>query len=158
MRGERDRRIANLALQHPERGIRGERQRAGQQAIEEHTDRIEIRASIDFLAEDLLGRHVRRRAHQAEVHGLLLGAEDPGDSEVHDLDRAFVGHHDVGRLDVTVDDAGAMRMLERRQDQIDDVGRSFGRDRADRSDSLSSDSPRTNSITIRRSPSARNNS
>ena len=39
---------------------------------------------------------------------------------------AVVGHHDVGRLDVAVDDAGAMRVLERGQDLIDDVGRALG--------------------------------
>ena len=114
MRAEWNRRIANLTLQHAERCVRGKRERTGQESIEEHSDGIEIRTSIDFFTEDLLGRHVRRRAHQAEVNGLLFGAEDPGDAEVHDFDRAFVGHHDVGRLDVAVDDAAPMRVLERR--------------------------------------------
>jgi hypothetical protein len=131
MSAERDRCIANLALQHSERSVGGERQRAGQQTIEEHTNGVEIRSSIDFLPQDLLGRHVGRCAHQPEVDRLLFGTKDSGDSEVHDLDRPLVGDHDIGGLDVTVHDACSVRMLESREDQVDDVGGALGRQRAE---------------------------
>lgn len=36
-----------------------------------------------------------------------------GDAEVHDLDHALLGNHDVAGLDVAVDDAHAVRVFER---------------------------------------------
>ena len=51
------------------------------------------------------------------------------DAEVHDLD-ALLGEHDVRGLQVAVDDAGAMRMFERREDLIDDVDGAIERQRS----------------------------
>ena len=48
-----------------------------------------------------------------------------GDAEVHDLDVAVAGDHDVGRLDVAVDDAAAVAVVQRAQDAVDQLGRAL---------------------------------
>ncbi len=50
-----------------------------------------------------------RHRHAGVAHGA-------GDAEVHDLDLAGAGQHDVGRLDVAVDDAGPVAVLQRLED------------------------------------------
>ena len=43
----------------------------------------------------------------------MLGPEHAGDAEVHHLDGAAVGNHQIGGLEIAMHDAAAMRVTER---------------------------------------------
>ncbi len=68
---------------------------------------------IDRAPERLLRGHVVRRARDAVLlRGLGLGAAPGRYAEVADLDDAILRDHEVVGLDVAVDDAVALRVLE----------------------------------------------
>ena len=92
-------------------GIAGKRLPPAEQLVKDDADGKDVGAMIRALAADLLGRHVVHRAHQHVTAG-ELGRQQPGEPEVEDLHRAAVGDVDVCRLDVAVDDAARMRVLE----------------------------------------------
>ena len=69
-----------------------------------------------MAAAGLLGRDVVHRADRLVGHGLGLGLREARDAEVHHLDAAVLQQHDVLRLDVAVDDAALVRVLQRLQD------------------------------------------
>jgi hypothetical protein len=68
----------------------------------------------------VLGRHVGGRADQVAGLG-ELGRLDARDAEIGDLDGAFARHHDVGGLDVAMDHALRVRILQRGEDLQQDV-------------------------------------
>ena len=119
-------RIARLGVEDlvDERGDRvaRKRARARQQLVEHDAEREEVRAPVELLALDLLGRHVRRAAdHVARARQLGgRGLGELADPEVGDLDPAVLRHEDVGRLDVAVQHAALVRVPERFGDLADD--------------------------------------
>ena len=89
-----------------------ERRLAGQHLVGHDRERVHVGAAGHGLARDLLRRHVRRRAQDLAGGGHHRGL-DAGHAEVHQL-RLPVGlDHDVGGLDVAVDDAGAVSGVHR---------------------------------------------
>ncbi len=52
----------------------------------------------------------------------MLGAANPRNPEVHDFRGATLRHHDVGRFEVSVDDAGRVRMA----DGVEHLGQQVG--------------------------------
>ena len=86
---------------------------AGQHFVEDDAERVDVGALVDLLAEDLLGRHVLRRADDVAGLGELrvAFALRGGDAEVHDLEQAFLVDQHVRGLEVAMHDArpGARR-------------------------------------------------
>jgi hypothetical protein len=112
-----------------------ERVPAAQHLVEDDAEREDVRARVEGPAPQLLRRHVgrsaggqafarggggRRHGQGGAVRGRVgVGpGEILGQSEVHDLGVALGGHHDVGGLDVAVDDA----LLVGRPQGLDDLG------------------------------------
>src|SRR5690606_11348164 len=101
-----------------DRGVAHERRADGQQLVEQAAGGVEVGAGVDLFAFGLFGGEVLGGAD----HGRRLGhrhagvAHGAGDAEVHDLDLAVAGQHDVGRLDVAVHDARAVRVLQGLED------------------------------------------
>jgi len=93
-------------------------QLAREHLIEDHAQRIDVRALVHILRMlQLFGRHVVGRAHgvAAGSEGKLFPglAHQLGDAEVRDLHPAARVEQDILRLDVAVQDAFVMGELER---------------------------------------------
>ena len=114
----RDRRVARprrrdeLAAPQPvevARRRRVVRQVAGQHLVHRHAERVEVGREHRAPLE-LFGRHVRRAADDGRaVRGDL---EEARRAEVADLQQAAVGHEDVRRPEVAMDDALLVRVLD----------------------------------------------
>ena len=110
---------------------------AGQHLVEHETEREDVRALVGRLAVDLLRGHVPRRAQDRPVLGerrlaFRPGRERrpaPGQTEVQHL-HPGLRHQDVRGLEVAVDDAVAVRVLERIRDLAGEEQRSARRNRA----------------------------
>ena len=118
--GDRHRRLA------PERGT------PGQHLVQHHPGGVEVGTGVDGFALGLLGGEV---GGGAEDRGCLGDrrrrvGDGAGDAEVHDLDLVVLGDHDIAGLDVAVDDARAVRVLERLQDAVGVRNRTLGIQRA----------------------------
>ncbi len=116
-------------------GIAGlEREAAGEHAVEQHAERIDVGAGVDLGAEDLLGGHDRGRADEAAGGGEAgradLRRRQLGDAEIEELDPAGrTGlDGDVARLDVAVDDPGGVRGPERGAERLEDLERLLQRE------------------------------
>lgn len=82
----------------------GERPRPRYHLVEHDSQRPDVAPAVDFFPRRLLRRHVRRGPERR------VGLREPGvpaqfrQAEIQYLGHAVVCHHDVGRLDVPVDD------------------------------------------------------
>ena len=94
--------------------------RSADELVEHDAEREDVAARVHGLAEDLLGGHVRRGSVRRRVVGsiergrerLLGQGRTPCDPEVEDFHVAAGAGHDVGGLDVAVDDAARVRVRE----------------------------------------------
>ena len=120
--------IATLgdALQDLVRVLAAERQLPGRQLIGQDADGEHVGAKIERPPLDVLGRHVRRRAEQLPGHRHALLVDDLRDAEVGELDEPVVADHDVLGLDVAMDDAELVRVLERARHLAGDHLRDLG--------------------------------
>ena len=113
-----------------------QRRRAGQQFVEQHAQRIDVRprVHVEVVELRLLGRHVERRAQ----HRLVGRVQRPlgqrlvhrlGQPEVDDLGHRLVvvgGDQDVGGFQVAVNDPLLMRVLDglaHLHEQVQPLGR-----------------------------------
>ncbi len=92
----------------------------GQHLVEDEAEAVDIASVIDLMPTRLLGRHVHRRTDPCTRHGETGEHLATGNTEVHEFDGVRrqrervidIGadsppkNHDVGRLDITVDNAG----------------------------------------------------
>jgi DNA-binding TFAR19-related protein (PDSD5 family) len=127
--------------------LAGEELAAREHLVEHDAEGPDVRALVDRLAPGLLGRHVRGRAEDQaggragvrEGGGLRevgAGARHRvdhvrlGEPEVENLDLAVRRQLDVGRLEVAVDDAALVSLLERLGDLPRDRSGLVERDRS----------------------------
>ena len=93
------------------------RQPAGEQFVEQHAERVDIRGGGHRVAANLLGAGVFRRHQLQPGRGRRerlareLGIEQLGNPEVQQLGCALSDHEHVRRLDVAVDDQVLVRVL-----------------------------------------------
>ena len=103
--------------------LAGEGLFAGQHFVEHDAQRKNVAAAVHRAPLHLLGRHVAGRAH--DVRGLLGAAElkNLGSAEVRDLDGVVGGQHQVGGLDVAVNNVAFMGVLQRAAGLVHDAQR-----------------------------------
>ena len=126
--GELPRLGLGLHLDHHQNVSRGVRKLSGERLVDERRARVDVGAVIDRLRlADLLGRHERERAEALAHLGERLAAHllrQLRDAEVEDLhaDRPVGAalEEDVRRLEIAVDDAGAVGVGEAQPDLLDD--------------------------------------
>ena len=113
--------LAHVLVRHRDRRLTAEGLTAGEQLVEDDAGRVEVGARVDGLALGLLRREVGGGAEDVRRLGDRRGRvrDGPGDAEVHHLDLPGIRHHHVARLDVAMDDTGAMGVLERLEDAVD---------------------------------------
>ena len=85
---------------------------AGHHGVENDAQRKNIRTAIHAFAAELFGSHICGRAHHLTRKGQLAQIQ-LGDAEVGNLGVSVFGDQDVRRLDVTVDYALRVRIVER---------------------------------------------
>ena len=83
-----------------------ERAAPGEHFIEEQAQRIDVGADGDALAGELLGGHVGGRAGADGVFGHLVAGD--GEAEIGDAHGSAAVDHDVGGLEVAVEDAAVV--------------------------------------------------
>ena len=83
--------------------LRFERQLAGEDLVQHQAERVDVALDGDFLARELLGRHVGRRA--VAHFGAFDLARQSGQSEIGEQHLAAAVEHDVGRLQVAMQHA-----------------------------------------------------
>ena len=86
----------------------------GQHLVKDAAGRIEVGAHVHTLAAGLFGAQVLSCTHHALGLGHSGGrvVHGPGDAEVHDFDDALLRDHDVAGLDVPVDDAHMVGVVQ----------------------------------------------
>ncbi len=102
---------------------------AGQHLVEHAPERKQIAARVHVFAFELLGRHILKRPDQLPLGGqcqrrirFLQGCQLLCQSEIQKLD-AFLGHQNIGRLQIAMDDA----LLVRGVQGIENLGGVFSR-------------------------------
>ena len=109
--------LADLLQGDADRILAVKRQLAGDHLVHHYADRIEVGAAVDALfTRRLLGADVVDRADRLVGGGEGLGIRQLRNAEVGHLDLPAAEQHDVLRLDVAVDNAAEMRVLQRAQD------------------------------------------
>src|SRR5260370_17480969 len=117
-------------------------QGSGGHLVEHDTEGEQVCAGIEFLAEGLLGRHVRHSAQCRARAGVLAGVRarhgdalaslrgNPGrnqlgQAEIENLGVAAGGNEDVGRLDVPVNDSFGVSGVESIVDLAGQIQQAF---------------------------------
>ena len=102
--------------------------RPGEHLVEHAAERPDVGSSVHHLTRGLLGRHVGRGAQNDTHLGLrrgngrrfccVCGPADPtlGETEIQHFDDAVWANLDVARLEVAMDDAALVGVIERIND------------------------------------------
>ena len=108
-------------LEYGVRGVARERPAAGEQFVEHDAEREHVAASIGRRTRDLLRAAVVRRAEKLTSDGRVGRSPVAHEPEVEQVHGAGLRHHDVVRLDVTVNEAVVVRVLQRVRDRGDEL-------------------------------------
>ena len=109
---DRNRRSFLQGGDHLHDRLAGERRPAGEQGIEHAPQSVQIAAAGDRLAVGLLRGHVVGRAEHAAIGRHVRAAVQLGDAEVGELDVVLLVDQQVGRLEIAMDDAAVVGVLE----------------------------------------------
>ena len=92
-----------------------ERRTQRQQFIQRHAERVNVGALIDTkrLAQCLLGTHIAEGSQQVTGHRQIRAALQSGQPEIRHPQPAAMVQQQVGRLDVAVNDAQLVGVLQR---------------------------------------------
>ena len=110
--GERAKFVVDDGVEGRSVGAPAERQPAGDHLVDHNAERPEVGAAVGHEAAGLLRRHVGCGTAALPAQGQARVPGERGEPEVHDLDQAVTGQHQVARLDVAVDDAVAVGLTE----------------------------------------------
>ena len=119
-----------VLVEQIEKRVPLERRPAREHLVEDDAERVDVAALGRRLAGRLLGGDVLRTADDAAGLRELRAGEDLGDAEVGQLEDAVVADEDVRRLEIAMDDAVIVDMLEGRADLEGDVDRVAPREAA----------------------------
>ena len=83
--------------------------------VQHAAGRIQVRPHIHSLSASLFGAQVLCSAHYTLILSHCRGGivQSAGDSEIHDLDFALFADHDVSGLDIAVNNAHSVRIIQR---------------------------------------------
>jgi hypothetical protein len=113
---QRHRLLVHVLVEHRCIVVGGERHHARQHEVEQDADGVHVDPLVDLLAEDLLRREAGRRAEHVLLGDVRRSRDELGEPEVEDLDVVGatlpLAQHDVGRLDVAVNDPARVRLAE----------------------------------------------
>ena len=115
--------FGDLLERHGDGAVALERHAAGERLVEDHADRVDVRARRGRLALRLFRRDVLRRPHHGTGGGDVRALAGAGDAEVGDACSALVVDQDVLGLQVAVHDPLAVREAGRVQDLTGEVDR-----------------------------------
>ena len=119
----RHRFLAHVLVRDRHRAVGGERRDPGEHLVEHDAEGVHVGATVEREALGLFRREVGGGAEHCARLGERVAALGAGDAEVGDLHPALRRDEHVSGLHVAVDDAVAVRELER----VGDVGRDPGR-------------------------------
>ena len=108
-----------------------ERRASRQHLVEHRSEGPQIGARVDLFAAELLRGHEGQGAHGAPRIREAAGPFPQGQAEIEQLHPPAAGQHQIGRLEVAVDDPGAVGRLQRRGElggDRDDLGQRHGSD------------------------------
>ncbi len=105
-----------------------ERRPARHHLVEHRAERVEIAARVGRAAEGLLRRHVGDGADHHPLHGHARAVDGDGEAEVAEGGVAVGVEPDVAGLEVAVDDAATVGVLERQAHLLGDPHRLVGGD------------------------------
>ena len=105
------------------RRVSGKWRLPSEKFVEKHARGVQITAGINYFTPCLLRRKVLRSAHdgQCRGHGGGVVVERSRDTKVHDLDVTGARQHHICRLNVTMDDAVSMGVIECIECATDDL-------------------------------------
>ncbi len=108
--------LVHVLVEHGGVVVGLERHDAGEHEVEQDADRVDVDALVDLLAEDLLRRQAGRGPEHVLLGDVRRSGDQLGEAEVEDLDVVGpplpLAQHDVGGLDVAMDDAARVGLAE----------------------------------------------